>query len=231
MAACAIVELGVLSRIEGLMAVLGPVAGLRVVDVGCGLGEVARALAAQGADVTGYDPFIAPTQRVTAGPGAYQLKNATADAIPEPDGSVDLVLFVFSLHHVPQVQLAGAMAEARRLLGPNGRLVVVEPVAEGPGQYVMEPYHDETAVQKASIDALAAHAAPAFAEERIFRYSERRTYSNFDAFAARAIEGMRFNGYSEADVLSPEVRRRFAEAHAAHGGTFDQPIRVNLFAV
>jgi hypothetical protein len=44
------------------------------------------------------------------------------------------------------------------------------------------------------------------------------------------MEGMRFNGYTEADILSAEVRRRFDETFAVTGGTFDQPIRVNLFA-
>jgi ubiquinone/menaquinone biosynthesis C-methylase UbiE len=230
MAESAVTELGVLSRIDGLLAVLGPVEGLDVIDIGCGMGEVARALAGRGATVTGYDPFIAPTERVEAGAGSYQLKNATADAIPEPDGSADLVLFVFSLHHVPQVQLAGALAEARRMLKPGGRLVVAEPVAEGPSQYVAEPYHDETKVRKAAADALAAHAAPAFAEQRVYRFADRRKYSSFDAFATRAMEGMRFNGYTEADILSAEVRRRFDETFAVTGGTFDQPIRVNLFA-
>jgi hypothetical protein len=44
------------------------------------------------------------------------------------------------------------------------------------------------------------------------------------------IANMRFNGYTEAAVLAPEVRRRFAETHAAHGGSFDQPVRINVFA-
>jgi hypothetical protein len=41
---------------------------------------------------------------------------------------------------------------------------------------------------------------------------------------------MRFNGYTEEAVRSPEVQRRFAEMIAAHGGDFDQPVRVDLFS-
>lgn len=226
----ATIDVPTVSRIDGLLAALGPVAGLEIVDVGCGEGEVARALAERGAVVRGYDPFIAGTDWIPCGAGSYRLSRATADAIPEPDASADLVLFVFSLHHVPGTQLAGAMAEARRLVRPSGRLVVAEPLAQGWSQYVMEPYHDETAVRKAASEALALHAAPIFASEQVYRYAERRSVASFDAFAARAIEGMRFNGYTEADVLSPEVRRRFDEAFAATGGKFDQPIRVNVFA-
>jgi ubiquinone/menaquinone biosynthesis C-methylase UbiE len=224
------VDLGTLSRIAGLLAAIGPVAGLRIVDVGCGEGDVARALAEQGATVCGYDPFIAETGWTAFGTGRYRLAKAAADAIPEPDGTADLVLFVFSLHHVPTARHRGAMEEARRLLRPGGRLLVAEPLAEGPHQYVMEPYHDETEVRNAAFQALAAYAAPLFATEREMRFTEGRIVTDFDSFAARAIMGMRFNGYTEADVLAPEVRRRFAEIQATHGGRLDQPVRVNIFS-
>ena len=48
-------------------------------------------------------------------------------------------------------------------------------------------------------------------------------------FAERMIANMRFNGYSEEAVLAPAVRRRFEETHAAHGGRFDQPVRIDCF--
>ena len=43
------------------------------------------------------------------------------------------------------------------------------------------------------------------------------------------IANMRFNGYTREAVLAPEVRRRFAETSAAHGGRFDQPVRIDYF--
>jgi SAM-dependent methyltransferase len=225
----ATIDVPTVSRIDGLLAALGPVAGLEIVDVGCGEGEVARALAERGAVVRGYDPFIAGTDWIPCGAGSYRLSRATADAIPEPDASADLVLFVFSLHHVPAASHAGAMREARRLLRPTGRLCVAEPLAEGPSQYVMEPYHDETAVRKAATEALESYAAPLFSREEVVRFSEGRTLTSFDEFADRARLGMRFNGYTEADILQPEVRRRFAEVLETHGGHLAQPVRVNIF--
>ena len=44
------------------------------------------------------------------------------------------------------------------------------------------------------------------------------------------IPNMRFNGYTEEAVLAPEVRRRFDEMFAAGNGTFDQPVRIDLFS-
>ena len=222
-------DLGILSHLDALLATVGPVRGLRILDLGCGEGHMARALAERGARVTGYDPFIAETALTEHGAGSFRLANAPADALPEPDHGADLVLFVFSLHHVPAAKLEHALAEARRVLRPSGRLYVAEPLAQGPHQYIIELFHDETAVRKGAADALARFARPQFATDRIATYAERRSYSDFDSFAARMIANMRFNGYSEEAVLAPVVRRRFEETDAAHGGRFDQPVRIDCF--
>ena len=223
-------DLGVMPRVAGVLKAIGPVAGLRVVDIGCGEGQVAASLAEQGATVAGYDPFVSQTQWIKQGDGEYRLATAPADAIPEPDASVDLVLFVFSLHHVPEAQMAGAIAEARRLLRPSGQLCVAEPLAEGPNQYVMELYHDETFVRNVASAKLAQYAAPAFSSEHVFCFSEGRTYPDFEAFAAHAVAGTRFNSYTVEQVFAPEVRGRFAEMFAVHGESFELPIRLNVFS-
>ncbi len=137
-------DLGRVSHVDALLTAVGPVAGLAIADIGCGEGALGRELASQGADVTGFDPFIEPARRSAVGTGFWQLVRATAQALPTPDASFDLALFVFSLHHVPQQQLAWALAEARRVLRRDGRLYVAEPVAEGPHQYIVELFHDET---------------------------------------------------------------------------------------
>jgi ubiquinone/menaquinone biosynthesis C-methylase UbiE len=222
-------QLGVLSRVEALLAVLGAVQGKKIIDIGCGEGQIAKDLASSGATVVGYDPYIAGSDLAAIGKGSYTLRPASADAIPEPDGSADVVLFVFSLHHVPGPIMGTALAEARRVLAPGGILCIAEPVAEGPGQYVMEPYHDETQVRATALAALGEHLAPAFASERIIRFIETRRYADFDDYAGQAVRNMRFNGYSEADVVNSEVRRRFDAMAALHGTTFEHPVRINLY--
>jgi SAM-dependent methyltransferase len=223
-------DLGAKSHLEALLATAGPVKGLHVVEIGCGEGQLTRALALLGAQVTGYDPFIAPTELTAHGTGSFRLARAAADAIPEPAHEADLVLFVFSLHHVPGAKLEGALAEARRLLRPTGRLYVAEPLAQGPHQYAIELFHDETAVRRAAADALARFARPHFATDQISTYTDRRSYADFDSFSERMIANMRFNGYTREAVLAPAVRRRFDETCAAHGGEFDQPVRIDYFS-
>jgi ubiquinone/menaquinone biosynthesis C-methylase UbiE len=222
-------DLGAKSHLDALMATVGPVEGMRVIDIGCGEGQLTRALAKLGAHVTGYDPFIAETAPAAHGAGSFRLARASADAIPEPDHAADLVLFVFSLHHVPGAKLQGALTEARRLLRPSGRLYVAEPLPQGPHQYIIELFHDETAVRKAAAEALARFARPQFATDQIATYAEVRSYSDFDTFSERMIANMRFNGYTKEAVLAPAVRSRFDETCAAHGGRFDQPVRIDCF--
>jgi SAM-dependent methyltransferase len=222
-------NLGARSHLDALLDAVGAVQGLRVIDIGCGEGQLTRALAKLGAQVTGYDPFIAETALATHGAGSFRLGKAAADAIPEPDHSADLVLFVFSLHHVPGARLEGAITEARRLLRPSGRLYVAEPLPQGPHQYIMELFHDETAVRKAAAEALAHFARPRFAADQISTYTDVRSYADFGAFSERMIANMRFNGYTREAVLAPAVRRRFDETYAAHGGRFDQPVRIDCF--
>jgi ubiquinone/menaquinone biosynthesis C-methylase UbiE len=229
MAEASVSDLGAQSHLDALLATVGPVDGLHIIDIGCGEGQLARALANRGARVTGCDPFMAETAWTKQGSGSYRLLKAAADALPELDQSADLVVFVFSLHHVPAAKLQGALAEARRVLRPAGRLYVAEPLAQGPHQYIMELFHDETAVRKAAAAALTSFAKPNFATDRVSSYIDARSYSDFDTFAGRMIANMRFNGYAEESVLAPDVRRRFAETHATHGGEFDQPVRIDYF--
>ena len=189
-------ELGLRTHIDAILEALGPVAGFELIDVGCGEGQNALALAAAGARVRGFDPFVASKDRTNRGAGSFQLVQASADALPVDDRSADAVLFIFSLHHVPQPKLAAALAEARRALKPSGRLLVAEPLARGPSYYVSAPFHDETAVRTAAAAALNAHAAPHFGTRRILSYTERRRWDSFDGYAKRMISNRRFNGYT-----------------------------------
>ena len=224
-------DLGTLKRVDALTQTLGtPCAGLEIIDVGSGEGELARALARLGASVSGIDPFIDGCDWLPEGAGRFRLVRASADTIPLEDDSVDLAIFMFSLHHVPGAKLASALADVRRVLRPSGALYVAEPLAQGPAQYVMELFHDETAVRAGAQSALRSAADPYFAQRRTYLYREPRTYAAFDEYAQRMIDNIRFNtDYAREDVLAPAVRSRFDEMMRAHDGRFDQPVRVDLF--
>jgi ubiquinone/menaquinone biosynthesis C-methylase UbiE len=222
-------DLGGATHLDALLAACGPVEGRRVVDIGCGEGGLARALAERGAEVTGIDPFIDGADWTEIGQGRFRLLRTGGEALPFPDSSIDLVLFVFSLHHLPGPAQSAALAETRRVLRDGGLLYVAEPLAEGPFHEAVSSFHDETDVRADAAARLAAETPALFTAHRRLSYSESRRYAGFDGFAARMIANTRFNGYRPEDVLAPAVRRRFQTLLARTGGVFDQPVRIDLY--
>ncbi len=219
-------DLGVCTGLEALRQAVGEFAGKTVVDIGSGEGALARSLAEAGAEVSGFDP-LGPAQPWTpAGPGRYRLVREGAESLPMADGSVDLVLFIYSLHHIPPATLPGILAEARRVLREGGRLYVAEPLPEGPLQEVAELYHDETAVRRQAAGILAAHAPTLFRGHDRITYRNRRVHPDFEDYAMAA--NVRFNDYTEAELRAPAVRERFEAVAARVGTAFDQPVQVDL---
>ena len=104
--------------------------GDAVLDVGCGTGDLAFACAEEGAaSVLGIDfaePMLALARRKARERGAPRVSFAAADAtrLPLADASVDVWCAAFVVRNIPE--LDAALAEARRVLRPGGRLGVLE---------------------------------------------------------------------------------------------------------
>lgn len=110
--------------------------GLDLVDIGCGRGEAAVHAARRGARVTAIDfsPGSLALTRRTAGLLARsrrgrpcappRLLRAEAAALPLPDGSADRVLLLDLVEHLHPWQLAGLLAEAKRILRPGGYVII-----------------------------------------------------------------------------------------------------------
>jgi SAM-dependent methyltransferase len=112
-------DLGVEHALSYLRRVVpGPPA--RILDAGCGRGDLARRLAAEGFDVTALDSS-ADAVRAAREAGVPAVH---ADFVTHTDGPYDVVLFARSLHHMHP--LPDAVAHASALLRPNGRLVALE---------------------------------------------------------------------------------------------------------
>jgi SAM-dependent methyltransferase len=110
---------------ESQLGVLGDVAGLDVVELGCGTAYFSAWLARRGARVVGVDPTaaqLATARRMQAELGLeFPLVEAFAEEVPLPDASFDLALSEYgaSIWADPYRWIP----EAARLLRPGGRLV------------------------------------------------------------------------------------------------------------
>jgi SAM-dependent methyltransferase len=111
-----------------LFALVGEVAGLRVLDLPCGNGHNTRRLARMGARVTGVDlsePLVeldrAREQRESLGITYHIADAARLDMLA--DASFDLVVCQMGLMDIADA--AGAIAEVGRVLVPAGRFVAL----------------------------------------------------------------------------------------------------------
>ncbi|WP_205326366.1 class I SAM-dependent methyltransferase [Glycomyces sp. YM15] len=89
-----------------------------VLDIGCGYGRYLERLRADHPEATVLGIDAAPGMLSSVEP---PIMVADAQAIPYPDGSVDAVLAMHMLYHVPDI--AKAVGEFRRVLKPGGTLL------------------------------------------------------------------------------------------------------------
>jgi ubiquinone/menaquinone biosynthesis C-methylase UbiE len=130
-----------------LVELAQPCSGERVIDVACGTGIVAR-IAAKRVGPTGavvgvdLNPGMLSVARSVAstdsGSGApLQWQEASADKLPLPDGSFNVVYCQLGLQFF--ADRAAALREMRRVLGTNGRLALMvwRGIHESPGFAVL----------------------------------------------------------------------------------------------
>ena len=114
---------GVGTVVDARTAIIAAVAAARpsrVLEVGCGWGELARRIAAEAAtDVIATD--LSPHMVELARAGGVAAEVADVQDLPFADGSFDVAVAAWMLYHVPDRDRA--VSELARVLRPGGRLV------------------------------------------------------------------------------------------------------------
>lgn len=120
---------GALSRVVELA---DPRPEYLVLDVATGAGHTALALAPHVTQVIAYDmtePMLAETRHNAVARGLTNVltRQGTAEALPFPDGSFDIVTVRQAPHHYADVRTA--VREMARVVKRSGRIVIVDSVA------------------------------------------------------------------------------------------------------
>jgi SAM-dependent methyltransferase len=183
----------------GLRALLPPVAGLRVLDAGCGAGRTSAWLVEHGAEVVGIDASAELVRLARERlPSASFAVADLAEPLAFDDDSFDLAVASLVMHYLRD--WVPALRELRRVLRPGG-------------VFVFSTHHP-------AMDAELADSSDYFAVELLrdvwtvggrdheVRFWHRPLSAMFDAFAAA---GWRVDALSEPQPL-PECRDRFPDA-------------------
>jgi SAM-dependent methyltransferase len=109
--------------------------GLRVVDLGCGVGRWSRWLRNKGADVVGVD--ISRDMLVAAAAAKSRRVQASIAQVPLRDETFDMAVSVTVLQHIPYADQEHAVSEMARLLRTGGAAFLLENVrAFAPGAHM-----------------------------------------------------------------------------------------------
>ncbi|MFW5942528.1 MAG: class I SAM-dependent methyltransferase [Chloroflexota bacterium] len=127
-------------RLNDAFAVADVQPGMRILDVGCGRGEILRHCMRLGVHAFGIDYAETATRMSLRAIRAEQQKNdnhrdysrkvgtgvcrSDAKKLPFPDASFDRVLMFDVVEHLYPWELQEAMLEVRRVLRPEGRFIV-----------------------------------------------------------------------------------------------------------
>ena len=164
-------------------------AGLKVLEIGCGLGTDGAQFAKAGADYTGVDLTEAAVELARKRfelfnlPGKFQT--ADAESLEFADDSFDLVYSHGVLHHTPDTALA--VKEVHRVLRPGGRAVIML-------------YHRDSYNYRVNISVLRRAGARLLKSESGIRLVQRITGEPLESLREHA----RLLRNGEENYLKPE---------------------------
>lgn len=215
-----------------IMSQVLPLADARILELGCGRAWMTRRIAEE------FHPaaiIATEVDRIQHEKNLLidDLPNVTfvyggAEAIDLPDDSVDVVLMLKSLHHIPQELMDQALEEIARVAKPGGLVYISEPVYRGPFNDLMRLFHDEQAVRQAAFDAICRAVGSKRLElvEQIFFEAPGR-YRDFTEFEERMLK-VTHTRHQIDEPLYRQIREAFQQHMTTDGAYFLKPSRVDL---
>jgi len=204
-------------------------AGTDLLDLGCGAGWLSRRMAGEGAvSVTAIDTDADRIARNIAKDGqTVRFVTGAAEALPLKDASLDLIVMMKSLHHVPIPQMDAAFDEFARVLRLGGQVYICEPAYEGDFNEVLRIFHDEGPERAAALQSIAQ--ATAFEITRQFDYLRPVNFAGLNDFRTKMMHLPWLK-----DRITPAIEAQVATAwqdHAAADGSAAFKSRMIVFVL
>lgn len=215
-----------------VMRKLLPMENAVVLELGCGRAWMTRRMA---------EDFSVQRIVATEVDRIQHEKNLAIDDLPKvafqyggmqeialDDASIDIVVMLKSLHHVPLELMARGFAELRRVLKPGGLAYISEPVYAGDFNEIMSLFNDEKRVREAAFNAVMRVLESGEFElvDEIFFESPGR-FASWEEFEDRMLKVTHTQHEIDDDLY-----RRIKEAFMCHmtpdGAFFKKPSRVDL---
>ncbi|OAN51246.1 hypothetical protein A6A04_16445 [Paramagnetospirillum marisnigri] len=203
--------------------------GAMAVDMGCRDGSLVRLLAEHKAKVIGI-----PTGDQTPGPDGENISflPGSSGTLSLENSSIDLVVYIFSFHHIPAESQKDALVEAHRVLRPGGRLHIVEPFSEGSYFELLKLIDDQTQARAKAMEAISSAWTLGLKPIIAGSYLHVERFDTFDDFRRRIIT------VSPARAKAFQINERAVREAFAHHGIveddgrilFRQPCRMYHFA-
>lgn len=176
--------------LEHIVGAVGERPTDRVLDIACGPGLVAEAVAPHVGSVVGIDATprmveLARARSEAAGHAKCAFQVAQAERLPFGDGTFDVAIARLALHHVPEPDVV--LGEARRVLRADGLLVVADIVSsddesEAAMHNALERLRDHTHIWMSSAAALDARVrAAGFELVATASWEQRRGFAEWAA--------------------------------------------------
>jgi len=210
-----------------------PVDDTRLLELGCGAAFTTRRLAEAFAvrEIIAMEVDRIQHEKNLLIPDLPQVTFAFggAQAIDLPDESVDAVIMLKSLHHVPVGDMDRAFTEIARVLRRGGFAYISEPVYAGAFNEILCLFNDEKSVREAAFEAIARSVATGQLElEREMHFLSTSRFTGFEEFEQRII-GATHSEFDIDDTLYEEVKARFLPHLDEEGiAEFLNPMRVDL---
>lgn len=122
-----------------------------ILEVGCGEGDISALLSPKARRYIAIDPDPTRLKKARTAHPEVEFRSGNGEALTFAEGSFSRVLFTLSLHHQ---RSCIALEEAYRVLTEDGRIVIVEPSADGEFQQFFHLFDDETEALTQALKAI-----------------------------------------------------------------------------